>query len=87
MDHTNAPLLDREPVRVYAIAAGLLTAVSSYLTSIGQGISHTMAAGVALGQLALVVGGGEAARSKAYAPVTYDRDIDAHVIIEDPADR
>ncbi len=84
---TNAPLIEREPARIYAVIGGLLAAGSSFLTSLGQGISVTMAAGVALGQLALVFGAGEAIRSRVFAPQTYDRDVDAHVIIEGPAER
>ena len=81
MPASSAPLLEREPVRVFAIVAGLLTATGQTLVAIGQHVDPLIAIGTALLSLAVIVGGGEVARSKAVAPATYDRDVDAEAVI------
>ena len=78
-------LMQREPVRVMAFVAGVMSSVAEVMTLLGHGTSVTLAIAAGLTSLSIVIGAGEVARSKAYAPATYDRDVDAHVIIEGKA--
>jgi hypothetical protein len=85
-----APLPDREPVRLYvyaaSIAAGLVTSVGTFFWHWSATDDWRAAMGLAFLAFALPtglgIGGAEAARNKAYSPATYNRDIDAHAVIE-----
>ena len=67
------PTLHTEPVRLYALAAGLLTAIGGALVAIGEGVDPLVAIGTAIVSLGVVVGGGELGRARAYAPATVER--------------
>lgn len=64
--------LQTEPVRLMALIAGILVAVSTALLALDAGQSVYAALGQALAYLGLVVGGGELARTQAYAPSTVE---------------
>ena len=75
--------LQTEPVRIMALIAGLLTAVGGALTAIGEGVDPLVAIGTAVVSFGIVVGGGEFARSQAYAPDSVDQIRSAEATIAD----
>lgn len=72
-----------EPIRYTALVAGLLTATATVLTLLGQGTDLLTALGTAIAQLALIVGGGELARTQAWAPESVDRILDAESVLSE----
>lgn len=70
-----------EPVFLSAIVAGFLIAVSSALFLLDQGASLYLAAGTAIGQFGVVLGGGVIGRQNAYGPKMVDTIIDAEAVI------
>lgn len=68
--------LQTEPVRLMALVAGILVAVSTALLALDAGQSVYFALGQALAYLGLVVGGGELARTQAWAPATVGREVE-----------
>lgn len=73
--------MKNEPVRISALLAGLLVAVSTALLAIDGGATWQFAVGQALAYLGLIVGGGEVARSQAWGPKTVDEVMDAEAVI------
>lgn len=79
---STTPLIERDPIRVIVVGAGALTAAGTCLVSISQGVPVLAAVGTALLALGTIVGGGELARSKAWAPATVNELVDAHTVID-----
>lgn len=79
--------LSTEPVRIYALVAGLLTAIGGALVAIGEGVDPLVAIGTAIVSFGVVVGSGELARTQAYAPATVDQVMDAEAVIGDAENR
>ncbi len=74
--------MQTEPVRLTALIAGIVAAIGGLLLDLSQGATILHAAGEALLELSIIIGGGEVARAHAYAPRTYNDDVDAHAVIE-----
>lgn len=74
--------LTTEPVRIYALIAGALTAIGTALVAVGQGGDPLVAVGTAIVAFGVVVGGGELARQHTYAPATVDTYLDAESVIQ-----
>lgn len=74
--------MQNEPIRVAVWVAALLAAGGTMMIDISSGIDLLEAGGKALMSLSLVVGGGELARSKAWAPSSVRDIIDADMVIE-----
>lgn len=70
-----------EPVRFYAILAGLLTAVGGFLVALGQGVDPLIAGGTAVISFGVVVSGGELGRGRAYSPQTFNDSVEAEGVI------
>lgn len=74
-----------EPVLLSALIAGLLTSIADALILVDRGASVALALAVALGQFAVVVGGGVVARTQAYGPETVrDQFLDAETGTTEP---
>lgn len=69
------PNLSTEPVRLYALIAGLLTAAGGALVAIGEGVDPLVAIGTAIVSFGVVVGGGELGRSQAYSPARHNQEV------------
>lgn len=78
---TRQGITKREPVRLFALIAGAISASSSFFIDLGADVSWETALGKALGILALAVGGGELGRSRAYSPAAADEIMDADSVI------
>lgn len=76
------PLMQREAVLTTAVVVAIVTAISTTLVMIAEGVSPLLAIGQVLGNLVLVVGGGKVARDNVYSARTYDADVDAHSVID-----
>jgi hypothetical protein len=72
---TMTNLTRTEPVMLYALLAGLLTAVGGALVAIGEGVDPLIAIGTAIISFGLVVGGGGLGRSQAYSPERHHTEV------------
>lgn len=73
--------LRNEPVLTASTIAGAIVAASSALLALDDGQTIYRAAGEGLAYLAIVLGGGSAARMKSYGPETVDEVMDAEAVI------
>lgn len=73
--------MQREPIRYAVYAAALLAAIGTLMIDLASGVALLAAGGKALLSLSVVAGGGELARSQAWAPDTVNNIIDAETVI------
>lgn len=81
MPDSTAPLVAREPVRVFVLVAAGIAALGVFFMAWGSGTDWRIAIGMALGAGGTPAVGAEVGRSKAYSPATVDQLVDAEAVI------
>lgn len=81
MPSSDAPLVDREPVRIFVLIAAVVAAAGVFFMAWGSGTDWRIALGMALGAGGTPAVGAEVGRSKAYSPATVDQLVDAETVI------
>lgn len=81
MTTSTTPLVEREPVRVYVLAAALIAALGVFFMAWGSGTDWRIAIGMALGAGGTPAVGAEVGRSRAWSPASVNDIIDAEHVI------
>lgn len=77
-----APLTQREPVLLWVLGFAFVGHVGATLVAIAEGVDPLVAIGTALAAYSTTAGGAKVAQTQAWSPVSADRIMDAHAVIE-----